>query len=592
MRHGFLKIVRRWSLPPLTFLLLPCLSGATWSDEEEAAALRSLLEVRGGIAQGGSSGTSSRSLQAFTDAEAAGCEGVVELTKPEDTVVAVGRPATIISYPVAEGGLAPATGEAPAAGEAPALCVWHIDPQFQQPDGSADSEQHSSMDASRKHITMTFYVDYAYFYGYDTLSLYAETQQLLARFSAERPMHSEMVTSGTRSIYLVLRSSSPLTQVKLRYSAEQFETVDRSIMMLFSFVMMMTGCSLVAMCGCLLALLRAKRRHETEMSQSVIMTRTEVLKQAEALEARVAGELENLPVETWAATQHAQGGRQGGDGDGDDDDALMTDCCLCLESYEPEDVLRMLPCKHYYHKECIDRWFAARRYKHRRCPLCNNNVVDAIAANNKEAGAGGDGGGTGEGEADAAFADAQAAEEGRRPAPAGAAVGTVLATAPRADDSLDEGLDDSDDAVRRPPASRPVFLAGGPTGGTLSEGVLPPSTPAQPAPLPQSLDVSADTEGVDSDAAAAASQPWPAQQDDAANVLDPSAIGVACDDNSAEARRDAAGDHRDVVVVANPLERSSTGGAAGAAAAQAEAPAAQQQQHDGLQPATIGVSVL
>jgi hypothetical protein len=32
--------------------------------------------------------------------------------------------------------------------------------------------------------------------------------------------------------------------------------------------------------------------------------------------------------------------------------------------------VRLLPCRHYFHAPCIDKWFCARAYQQRSCPLC------------------------------------------------------------------------------------------------------------------------------------------------------------------------------------------------------------------------------
>ena len=43
------------------------------------------------------------------------------------------------------------------------------------------------------------------------------------------------------------------------------------------------------------------------------------------------------------------------------------------EDYEKEDGLRVLPCGHRFHVECVDRWL---RSKAADCPLCNHDARD------------------------------------------------------------------------------------------------------------------------------------------------------------------------------------------------------------------------
>jgi hypothetical protein len=62
------------------------------------------------------------------------------------------------------------------------------------------------------------------------------------------------------------------------------------------------------------------------------------------------------------------------DEDIDEDDDKV--CCrVCLGPYEPGESLRMLPCFHRFHRECIDEWFERSKL----CPLCNTDIEETIS---------------------------------------------------------------------------------------------------------------------------------------------------------------------------------------------------------------------
>lgn len=50
--------------------------------------------------------------------------------------------------------------------------------------------------------------------------------------------------------------------------------------------------------------------------------------------------------------------------------ALGDTCAVCLAEFEEEELTRRLPCNHYFHKGCIDRWLQ----RNKRCPLCMHPV--------------------------------------------------------------------------------------------------------------------------------------------------------------------------------------------------------------------------
>lgn len=47
-----------------------------------------------------------------------------------------------------------------------------------------------------------------------------------------------------------------------------------------------------------------------------------------------------------------------------------TTCSICLGDFETGETLRVLPCKHEFHAECIDTWFKEKI----TCPLCRVKI--------------------------------------------------------------------------------------------------------------------------------------------------------------------------------------------------------------------------
>lgn len=47
-------------------------------------------------------------------------------------------------------------------------------------------------------------------------------------------------------------------------------------------------------------------------------------------------------------------------------------CMICLEDYQPKDLLRTLKCHHEFHAACVDKWLKTKR----TCPLCRADAFD------------------------------------------------------------------------------------------------------------------------------------------------------------------------------------------------------------------------
>ncbi|GMH33083.1 hypothetical protein BSKO_00917 [Bryopsis sp. KO-2023] len=56
--------------------------------------------------------------------------------------------------------------------------------------------------------------------------------------------------------------------------------------------------------------------------------------------------------------------------------ASNSSCSICYEDYDTDDILRVLPCNHNFHLECIDRWFLSspENIKPLTCPYCNSSI--------------------------------------------------------------------------------------------------------------------------------------------------------------------------------------------------------------------------
>ncbi|XP_037335889.2 RING finger protein 150 [Pungitius pungitius] len=55
-------------------------------------------------------------------------------------------------------------------------------------------------------------------------------------------------------------------------------------------------------------------------------------------------------------------------------EADFDNCAVCIEGYKVNDVVRVLPCRHLFHKSCVDPWLL----DHRTCPMCKMNILKAL----------------------------------------------------------------------------------------------------------------------------------------------------------------------------------------------------------------------
>jgi len=68
------------------------------------------------------------------------------------------------------------------------------------------------------------------------------------------------------------------------------------------------------------------------------------------------------------------GDGEGGEGEGHADNAKC--CAICLSDFEGGDKLRVMPCSHRFHKDCVDEWLKVNA----SCPSCRCDISGAAPA--------------------------------------------------------------------------------------------------------------------------------------------------------------------------------------------------------------------
>jgi len=49
-------------------------------------------------------------------------------------------------------------------------------------------------------------------------------------------------------------------------------------------------------------------------------------------------------------------------------------CMICMEEFEDGENIRLLPCLHRFHRDCIDKWLNTST----TCPVCKKDIVDSL----------------------------------------------------------------------------------------------------------------------------------------------------------------------------------------------------------------------
>ena len=47
------------------------------------------------------------------------------------------------------------------------------------------------------------------------------------------------------------------------------------------------------------------------------------------------------------------------------------ECTICFDEFDNNKEMVLLPCLHYFHKDCIDSWW--KKIKKQECPICRSS---------------------------------------------------------------------------------------------------------------------------------------------------------------------------------------------------------------------------
>eukprot|EP00928_Gymnodinium_smaydae_P045963 TRINITY_DN30590_c0_g1_i1.p1 TRINITY_DN30590_c0_g1~~TRINITY_DN30590_c0_g1_i1.p1 ORF type:complete len:432 (-),score=70.34 TRINITY_DN30590_c0_g1_i1:75-1370(-) len=205
------------------------------------------------------------------------------------------------------------------------------------------------------------------------------------------PAH--LVLRNSQEVVVVLQANHPETRFECTFSVELSEEISffgRSFKpMTFGIILALTVVlALVIITSCCFGICfywhfrqaRYTIEHSEVLSVEDLMARRRLERQrrdmvretlAEAAEPHIVAALEALPTRQWGADLVSPAAEAG-----DKQEASgVEECTLCLEKFEESDSLRVLPCSHHFHKDCIDSWFASKRLLMRTCPLCRQNAA-------------------------------------------------------------------------------------------------------------------------------------------------------------------------------------------------------------------------
>lgn len=76
--------------------------------------------------------------------------------------------------------------------------------------------------------------------------------------------------------------------------------------------------------------------------------------------------------------EEGRGDLNGGAGDEnctEEEEGNACSCAICLDDFEDKEIVRVLPCGHKFHDDCVIPWLTER---HSNCPLCKVDVLEHV----------------------------------------------------------------------------------------------------------------------------------------------------------------------------------------------------------------------
>ena len=299
-------------------------------------------------------------------------------------------------------------------------CQWHINP-------------------NRRLDGIAFNTSVAEFGGSDSVSFYSSSNlaEYVGKFDSTSRISEFMVMTGTDQATIVLSASTPNTRLRISYRCLYDDGLLPAFQISPIWIALWMGVwiLLISLCCASTCWIIRYRRSELRnlnsangreqrdafgnslvaglgtglgaglgaglgtigadgtIQRSILLVHVELMRRLEqerheqrdirhAIEASTNASLRALPTSPWqglkdAVSAHGSAIEEGScTGETAEDAYAQLECCLCMEEFAKNDQIRLLPCQHYFHRDCVDRWFAARAYQQRTCPLCKRDPLD------------------------------------------------------------------------------------------------------------------------------------------------------------------------------------------------------------------------